>query len=39
MKYILMMNTMKAGDGVPEWRKKDLQSHVAFMSGLNKELR
>lgn len=38
MKYILMMNTMKAGHGVPEWPKKDLQAHIAFMHGLNKEL-
>jgi hypothetical protein len=39
MKYILMMNTMRAGAGVPEWPKKDLQAHIAFMLGLNKELR
>lgn len=38
MKYIVMMNTMKAGHGVPAWPKKDLQAHVAFMRGLNKEL-
>ena len=38
MKYILMMNTMKAGQGVPAWPKKDLQTHIAFMIGLNKEL-
>lgn len=38
MKYILMMNTMKAGHGVPAWPKKDLQAHIAFMMGLNKEL-
>lgn len=38
MKYILMMNTMKAGHGVPGWPKKDLQAHIAFMIGLNKEL-
>jgi hypothetical protein len=38
MKYILMMNTMKAGHGVPAWPKKDLQAHIAFMHGLNKEL-
>ena len=38
MKYILMMNTMKAGHGVPEWPKNDLQAHIAFMIGLNKEL-
>jgi hypothetical protein len=39
MKYILMMNTMRAGQGVPQWAQKDLQAHIAFMSGLNKELR
>jgi hypothetical protein len=39
MKYILMMNTMKAGHGVPEWPRKDLQAHVAFMHSLNKDLR
>ncbi|HTS66120.1 MAG TPA: YciI family protein [Candidatus Acidoferrales bacterium] len=39
MKYILMMNTMKAGHGVPEWPHKDLQAHIAFMIGLNKDLR
>ena len=38
MKYILMMNTMKAGHGVPAWPNKDLQAHIAFMIGLNKEL-
>lgn len=38
MKYILMMNTMKTGHGVPTWPKKDLQAHIAFMIGLNKEL-
>lgn len=39
MKYILMMNTMKAGCGVPEWPTKDLQAHIAFMQNFNKELR
>jgi hypothetical protein len=38
MKYILMMNTMKAGFGVPQWPKKDLQAHIAFMMALNQEL-
>ena len=31
MKYILMMNTMKSGHGVPDGLKKDLQAHIAFM--------
>ena len=39
MKYILMMNTMKAGSGVPEWPHKDLQAHIAFMMDFNKKLR
>ena len=39
MKYILMMNTMKAGSGVPAWPKQDLQAHVAFMRSFAKELR
>jgi hypothetical protein len=38
MKYILMMNTMKSGHGVPEWPRKDLQAHIAFMMAANKEL-
>ncbi|HUN62010.1 MAG TPA: YciI family protein [Candidatus Sulfotelmatobacter sp.] len=38
MKYMLMMNTMKAGEGVPAWPKKDLQAHVAFMMSFVKEL-
>lgn len=39
MKYILMMNTMKAGHGVPEWPKEDLQGHIAFMITFLKQLR
>jgi len=38
MKYILMMNTMKAGEGIPNWPQKDLQAHIAFMMALNKDL-
>ena len=38
MKYMLMMNTMRSGQGVPEWPKKDLQAHIAFMVGFAKEL-
>jgi hypothetical protein len=33
-----MMNTMRAGAGIPEWPRKDLQAHIAFMRSLNKEL-
>lgn len=39
MKYILMMNTMRAGQDVPNWPKKDLQAHIAFMKSLINELR
>ena len=38
MKYILMMNTMRAGAGVPVWPRADLQAHVAFMKNLSKDL-
>ena len=38
MKYMVMRNTMKAGEGVPVWPKEDLQTHIAFMMGLNQEL-
>ena len=39
MKYILMMNTMKTGaEAFGSWPKKDIQAHIAFMIGLNKEL-
>lgn len=39
MKYMLMMNTMKLGAGVPDWPKQDLQASIVFMRNLNKELR
>ncbi|HTC91877.1 MAG TPA: YciI family protein [Terriglobales bacterium] len=39
MKYILMMNTMRAGQGVPSWQRNDLQAHIAFMKDTNKQLR
>ena len=38
MKYILMMNTMRAGSGVPAWPHADLRAHVAFMLALNRDL-
>ena len=39
MKYILLMNTMKAGDyGMATWPKEDQQAHLAYWSSLNKEL-
>jgi hypothetical protein len=33
-----MMNTMKAGRGVPNWPRGDLRAHIAFMKNLNKDL-
>lgn len=39
VKYILMMNTMRAGEGVPSWPKSDLQAHIGFMRQLNLDLR
>jgi hypothetical protein len=38
VKYILMMNTMKAGEGVPAWPHQDLVAHIGFMQKLNKGL-
>ncbi len=40
MKYILMMNTMKAGgEGFPSWPQKDIQAHIGFMKKMNSEIR
>ena len=39
MKYLLMMNTMKAGSDAPEWPEQDLKASIEFMISLNKELR
>src|SRR5215469_859780 len=40
MKFILMMNTMKAGGvgGIMTWPQQDVQAHIAYMLRLNKEL-
>ena len=39
MKYILMMNTMKAGcEAMAAWPKEDIQAHIGFMMGFCKEL-
>src|SRR5690242_2042293 len=39
MKYILMMNTMKANsEGFPSWPKSDIERHIAFMMNFCKEL-
>lgn len=40
MKYMLMMNTMKAGEQpFPGWDKKDIQTLIRFMVNFDKELR
>lgn len=40
MKYILMMHCPKAGyDSFGSWARQDIQAHIGFMMGLNKELR
>jgi len=40
MKYILMMNTMKANtDPFPGWSKDDIRAMIAFMRNFDKELR
>ena len=39
MKYILMMNTMRAGEGVLAWPNADLRAHIAFMHSVNRDLR
>ncbi len=41
MKYILMMNTMKAGQqaqGIMSWPKQDLEAHIAYMVKLSQDL-
>ncbi len=39
MKYILMMNTMRAGEQpFPGWAKKDIQALIRFMQNFDKEL-
>jgi hypothetical protein len=41
VKYILMMNTMKAGsaEGIMSWSKSDIDAHIAYMLELNKDLK
>jgi len=40
MKYMLMMNTMKAGStGLSGWSEKDIKTMIGFMMDLDKELR
>jgi hypothetical protein len=40
MKFMLMMNTMKAGsaEGIMTWSKTDIDAHIAYMFRLNKGL-
>lgn len=40
MKYMLMMNTMKAGVGAfPGWSKEEIRALIAFMIDFDKQLR
>jgi hypothetical protein len=40
VKYLLMMNTMKAGGmGLPNWTQEELMAHITYMMELNKELK
>lgn len=41
MKYILMMNTMKANceGGIMSWPKRDIDAHIAYMMRLNEGLK
>jgi len=40
MKYILMMHCPRTGyDSIGAWPKNDIQAHIGFMLGFNKELR
>jgi len=40
MKYMLMMNTMKAGnEGITAWGKQDIEAHITYMLSLNKDLK
>jgi hypothetical protein len=38
MKYLLMMNTMRAGQQLPQRPPQDFQAHVAFMISLAQDL-
>lgn len=42
MKYMLMMHAPKEGwttAGIGTWPQKDIQAHIGFMIGLNKQLK
>ena len=39
MKYVLLMNTMRAGNrGAGEWPKEDREAHLGYWKELNREL-
>ena len=38
MKYILMMNTMRAGSEGMDWPKADIKAHIDYMVDLNRSL-
>jgi hypothetical protein len=38
MKYILLMNTMKAGSEGLDWPEPALNDHISYMMALNKDL-
>jgi hypothetical protein len=39
MKYMLMMNTPSGGPyQIAQWKKQDIEAHMAFMGRLNKKL-
>ena len=40
MKYMLMMNTMKAGnEGITSWGKQEIEAHITYMLDLNRDLK
>ena len=42
MKYMLMMNTMTAGEiyaGVSGWQNQDIEAHTVFLKSLSNSLR
>ena len=38
MKYILMMNTMRAGSRGMDWPEPDIKAHIRYMMDLNRSL-
>ncbi len=39
MKYMLMMNTMKAGEGMEHWPQQDVAAMIQYMIGMNQGLK